>query len=842
VGYAHPTEPQCSYDPVEGLSLAPDTDPLEKIKQLETEISQLKDRLVLQQQHQHPPTTARGSTSSPLSQQASTASPSLSPSFRTATSSSSSPSSDSAVAGPSSIKLPSTPMALMNLISPESPETLIRRKQEFEQIQNISLRGKDSQRYMDLLVRGWNPDLPEPATLNHYIETFFRCDPCAFHVLHRPSLLAALSFPPKDSRFPHSAILHAICACASRWSPTTQTSLSGDTRRDEFAEFHAGKTRQYIDKTMASGDDIFPVMQACTLLSWFFFHEGRWVEVWVFAGFQTRVAIPLRLNNPGTLAPNNMSEGQYLAPPKSALELEGRRRTWWMTVMFDRIVSMGGWVHAVDERDIGTEFPVTNLDYENGAEVPSNPQDIITTNVFTIHPPEYTDSYLLLLKAVILFGRVTEFNVRNNLRQKTAPHRTTNPFLLPGFEELDSLVSSRFLGSLPGHYRMHKGVGDVLGLNSLDTDLYMVHILPHAATITLHNPYIEFTDPDCLSTQRCVRAAKAILDAYYSLSTTSLDISRLHPLVTICWYLAAAVQVQLCKYFIELGDSANESTVWGEINVLRFAMLEFGSRSPIGCRQERLLQGLMREIVRMTSQEQPLQVGVPLYPFSRTTLWRKEENTTNTNASPDACSGGMQQDGDHVDEELTIRTVGTEQDYQSQTQDTTGILMDGRGVSPSTSLAVHSPGTTLAGSCPGSIPVSGARHEPYQYPNVASPQHQHNGYTHAQPMDMYHSQADHQTHHDPSSSLHPQPHQAHLAPHHQQNHYSTAGYPSYNGGGYGYGCSPAATLVGSGSSSMGTPYDDGAAGMGTDATYAGAGHMVGMKDRADTEERWSLNR
>jgi hypothetical protein len=67
----------------------------------------------------------------------------------------------------------------------------------------------------------------------------------------------------------------------------------------------------------------------------------------------------------------------------------------------------------------------------------------------------------------------------------------------------------------------------------------------------------------------------------------------------ICWYLAAVVQVQLCKYFIEIGDSEREATVWGEINVLRFAvpsfylfymthlfrrfaMLEYGNKSPIG--------------------------------------------------------------------------------------------------------------------------------------------------------------------------------------------------------------------------------------------------------------------
>ena len=34
----HPTEPQCSYDPVEGLPLAPDADPIDKIRELEEQV------------------------------------------------------------------------------------------------------------------------------------------------------------------------------------------------------------------------------------------------------------------------------------------------------------------------------------------------------------------------------------------------------------------------------------------------------------------------------------------------------------------------------------------------------------------------------------------------------------------------------------------------------------------------------------------------------------------------------------------------------------------------------------------------------------------------------------
>lgn len=74
-------------------------------------------------------------------------------------------------------------------------------------------------------------------------------------------------------------------------------------------------------------------------------------------------------------------------------------------------------------------------------------------------------------------------------------------------------------------------------------------------------------------------------------------------------------------------------------------MMAYGERSPIGsepfvhrlrfgvglrhypARQEKLLQGLMSEIVRLTSQMQPLEVGVPLYPFSRETAFDKPSPT-----------------------------------------------------------------------------------------------------------------------------------------------------------------------------------------------------------------------
>lgn len=80
----------------------------------------------------------------------------------------------------------------------------------------------------------------------------------------------------------------------------------------------------------------------------------------------------------------------------------------------------------------------------------------------------------------MLFGRVTDFNVRGSLRAPTAPSKSQNPFYLEGFEALDKLVSHDFLESLPHIFKNYNGVTDVPDGNNIDTDLYMVHIVPHA--------------------------------------------------------------------------------------------------------------------------------------------------------------------------------------------------------------------------------------------------------------------------------------------------------------------------------------------------------------------------
>lgn len=108
--------------------------------------------------------------------------------------------------------------------------------------------------------------------------------------------------------------------------------------------------------------------------------------------------------------------------------------------------------------------------------VPLNPQDISQEDLFINHPPEYTDSFLLLIKSIMLFGRVTDYNVRSNLRAPAIVPRNQNPFFNPAFTELDKLVSVDFLENFPPAYK-HLGLSED---GSMDTDLYLAHLLPHA--------------------------------------------------------------------------------------------------------------------------------------------------------------------------------------------------------------------------------------------------------------------------------------------------------------------------------------------------------------------------
>lgn len=78
----------------------------------------------------------------------------------------------------------------------------------------------------------------------------------------------------------------------------------------------------------------------------------------------------------------------------------------------------------------------------------------------------------------MLFGKVTDFTVRMNLHGQILG--SSNIKSSPAFQALDRLVAVDFLANLPQGYKNCLGVGDPSGRTNIDTDLYLVHLIPHA--------------------------------------------------------------------------------------------------------------------------------------------------------------------------------------------------------------------------------------------------------------------------------------------------------------------------------------------------------------------------
>ena len=79
----------------------------------------------------------------------------------------------------------------------------------------------------------------------------------------------------------------------------------------------------------------------------------------------------------------------------------------------------------------------------------------------------------------MLFGKVTDYTVRLNIRPSVSS-KGEDVRLTSGFRALDRLVAVEFLSNLPHVYKNCLGVGEAPDGTSIDTDLYLVHLIPHA--------------------------------------------------------------------------------------------------------------------------------------------------------------------------------------------------------------------------------------------------------------------------------------------------------------------------------------------------------------------------
>lgn len=73
--------------------------------------------------------------------------------------------------------------------------------------------------------------------------------------------------------------------------------------------------------------------------------------------------------------------------------------------------------------------------------------------------------------------------------------------------------------------------------------------------ICLHDPHARLKEPNCRSSQKILHAARAILDQVFAITSTSLDLTYVDHLCSVCCFIEAKVicaelmSIASCQFF-----------------------------------------------------------------------------------------------------------------------------------------------------------------------------------------------------------------------------------------------------------------------------------------------------
>ncbi|QRV98852.1 Fungal specific transcription factor domain [Ceratobasidium sp. AG-Ba] len=332
----------------------------------------------------------------------------------------------------------------------------------------------------------------------------------------------------------------------------------------------------------------------------------------------------------------NWKSESILRPTSDIVEAETRRRTFWHAYLLDRGHGSGtAWPMAIDDLDVGQDLPMTLAFFENGEEPNGyKRQKLMTPDLLTHHDLPLTDSFVLLVKANALLSRITTFNIR--LRTRIGDAATSMDLrTVPAFKTLDSQIAS-FRLSIPRAFRdafdapppgaVFDAHGRVLrwtglpGMNTVsgfgmgaggvgpgagvfDGILLVALLIPHVATILLHDPHCDPDSRNDPSVLKCTNSARAILDALYRLLSTTYDFSHLPHGIVSYWTTASRWMIRLYGSALFMGDFDQATIIRSEIETFRQGMARIGERFPHGARYSRVIPELCREVEEQAMED-----------------------------------------------------------------------------------------------------------------------------------------------------------------------------------------------------------------------------------------------
>ncbi|KAF7320452.1 Eukaryotic translation initiation factor 3 subunit H [Mycena kentingensis (nom. inval.)] len=450
---------------------------------------------------------------------------------------------------------------------------------------------------LEIVFPGYAPGLPGPLLLQHLVEVFFVFHPHAKRVIHMPSFMAALATGnPMHPRYPSAPLLHAICALGALYtaavtSPPLPSFLSDESpdeiftqrqrlrerRPDSFAEQQAKLARDTADQMESVGDRLLEVLQARTILTYFYWYVVLWVgydSLTCLLVPLSMAGVPLGLNvcPPFHSITHSNRPASILSPAPTVIEDETRRNLFWLAYSTERLHGCSnGWAMSLDDQDVSQLLPRMLVS-------PQNRQWAQTRDVLLEHPLDQTDSFVLWIKGTMMISRAKMFN--------TSSDESVDPRGSPAFTEIDN-IASNFRSSFPAHLR-HPIVENVV-----DQHLYVACLMPLLTTILLHDPHADVRRSGCISALRIVTAARSILDLAYEVCSTSFDVTLLDPFCSFCWFVASRVLVRFLQAAMDVNNTDQVSTLRAELEFMQGAIMRIGQRVPLAFRYGKMLNDLI---------------------------------------------------------------------------------------------------------------------------------------------------------------------------------------------------------------------------------------------------------
>ncbi|KAH8097109.1 hypothetical protein BXZ70DRAFT_311868 [Cristinia sonorae] len=420
----------------------------------------------------------------------------------------------------------------------------------------------------------WPLNLPSYEMTTRLCESFFAYFMHAEYLLHGPSFIASLSYPPSHPEFPPAALLHIICAIADTYKTNTGSSVMQPHFSDEQACF----AKRLIDESASISQDFVQQFRVNILLSWYYWYKAGWAEAYTRMATTLRFAVALRLN----LAPpfyhlaDSSTPDPIVPLAMTPYEEELKRNAFWIAYSFERqFVCDNEWAVSLDDLDILQYLPLADQSKSRGIPDMRNRQLSQAEDVLLAHPPNQIDPFILSIKSSMLLSRVKIFNTR--IRAKYALQSggfSFDPRKTPDFMALSSLVLA-FTDSLPAP------LNSIVVNGELDRLMTTTLMMPPVALILLHEAYAAIGKDECGSSYIILNASRSIIRMSHTITAVSRKCPRLGLFPIFSWYTAGRTLVRFLHAARKDGFAEREVVLMGEISFLYALLQRLANHTPL---------------------------------------------------------------------------------------------------------------------------------------------------------------------------------------------------------------------------------------------------------------------